>query len=224
MIITIDGPVASGKSTIGKLLAKNLGAYYIYTGLLYRALAYLLMRDYGYTLFSIHNPNEKDIDTLLDPKRYAYRYSDSDGEQIWFDQKNITELLKNPTTDQAASIVSTNPYVRAELNKMQREIANQPMVVIDGRDAGSVVFPQADYKFFLTADPQERAYRWQMQQRQKGNTISFEQAIQFLQERDRRDSQRAIAPLIVPDGAQMINTTAMSIDEVVAKMMAIMGK
>jgi cytidylate kinase len=222
MIITIDGPVASGKSTIGKLLAKKLGAYYIYTGLLYRALAYLLMRDYGYTLASINKPQQKDIDAIVQPQRFAYRYDDQHGEHIWFDQKNITTLLKNPVTDQASSILSINEYVRNVLNKIQREIANQPMVIIDGRDAGSVVFPNADYKFFLTADPRERAQRWQMQQQQKGNTISLQQALQFLEERDLRDSQRSVAPLVVPEGAHVVDTTAMSIEQVVAKMMSLL--
>lgn len=220
MIITIDGPVASGKSTIGKLLAQKIGAYYLYTGLLYRALAYLLIQNFGYKLASIGNPDQKEVKLLLDPERFAYRYNKQAGEQIFFDGTDITPLIKNHLIDQAASILSANNQVREQLNRIQRAIADERTIVVDGRDAGSVVFSHAEYKFFLTADEKERAHRWQMHQAARGNTLSFEQALASVQTRDQRDSQRTYAPLIIPQGAQVIDTTGMKVEQVVAKMIA----
>ncbi len=219
MIITIDGPVCSGKSTIGRALAERLDAYYLYTGLLYRALAYLLMHKHGYTLTSIGNPDLSLVKMFLDPKRFAYSYDVTTGEHILFDGTDITAAIKNAGVDQAASIVSAHNKVREELNKIQRVLAaQQPRIIIDGRDAGSVVFAHAEYKFFLTADEQERAYRWQLQQASRGHTVSFDEALKSLRIRDQRDSQRAHAPLIIPSGAQIINTTGITVEEAVATM------
>ena len=222
MIITIDGPTASGKSSVGRLLAQELGAYYLYTGLLYRALAYILMKDYGYTLESIAVPNLADVQKVLDPKRFIYCYDDQQRERIFFDEVDITPFLKDSATiDQAASIISTNNDVRNALNTMQREIANQQDVVIDGRDSGSVVFPHADYKIFLTASEKERAKRWQLQQEKKGNSVTFDQALSALKTRDERDAKRVHAPLIIPEGAKVIDNTGMSIDQTVMKILKI---
>lgn len=220
MIITIDGPVASGKSTIGKLLAQKIGAYYLYTGLLYRALAYLLMKEFNYTLTSIGNPDQKKVDVLLNPDRFSYHYDEQNGERILFDGTDITSVLKNALVDQAASLVSANNQVREKLNVIQRAIADDHMMVIDGRDAGSVVFAHAHSKFFLTADEKERAVRWQMQQAARGNNLSFDQALALLRERDQRDMQRIYAPLIIPQGAHVIDTTGMTVEHVIAKMMS----
>lgn len=215
MIITIDGPTASGKSTVGRLLAKKVGAYYLYTGLLYRALAYLLMKKFNYTLATIADPNMNHVEGLLDTNRFVYRYDERDRERIFFDDADITPQLKDKTIDQGASIVSTNKQVREMLNALQRKIAEQANVVIDGRDAGSVVFPHADYKFYVTANAMERARRWQMQERQKGNETSLEDAMEFLCQRDQRDSERKHAPLAIPQGAQVIDTTDLTINQVV---------
>lgn len=219
MIITIDGPVASGKSTIGKLLAQKMGAYYLYTGLLYRALAYLLMHHDGYTLTTIGNPDLMKVQRLLEPHRFIYQYDAQTGERIFFDGHDITALMKDALIDQAASIMSAHPLVRKALNVLQRAIADKRRIVIDGRDAGSVVFAHASYKFFLTADEKERARRWQAQQTNKGLTVSLDQALHEIHSRDQRDAQRTHAPLIIPHGAQVIDTTGMSVHDVVQKMM-----
>ncbi len=222
MIITIDGPVASGKSTIGKLLAQKMGAYYLYTGLLYRALAYLLIENFGYTLDSIGNPDQKEVQLLIDPKRFSYRYNEQMGGQLFFDGNDITPLMKNPLIDQASSILSANNQVREQLNRIQRTIADERTIIIDGRDAGSVVFSHAEYKFFLTADERERAHRWQAHQAIKSNNLSLDQAIVSIRMRDQRDSQRTYAPLIIPHGARVIDTTGMSPEQVVTQMMSYM--
>lgn len=217
MIITIDGPTASGKSTVGRLVAKKLGYYYLYTGLLYRALAYLLLKDHGYTLDTIADPDLALVDTLLDPKRLVYRYDADDRERIFFDGSDITSHLKGDRIGQGASIVSTNSEIREKLNALQRAIANDHNVVIDGRDSGSVVFPHAEHKFFLTASEDERAWRWKKQQEQRGEVVTLAQAKQFVNSRDARDSSRAIAPLKKPEGSAVIDGTQMSIDEVVER-------
>src|SRR3989304_8563006 len=193
MIITLDGPTASRKSTIGRMLARTLNYYYIYSGLLYRALAYVLMKQYGYTLDTLSNVKQEDILAVLDPQHFEYSYNG--GEKIIVGGIDITHHLKESMIDQAASIVSTNKGVRAAIDDMQRIIANEHDTVIDGRDAGTVVFPNAEHKFFFTADQTIRAQRWQAQQAQRGNTISLDEAIQFLAIRDTRDSTREHAPL-----------------------------
>ena len=213
MIITIDGPTASGKSSAGRVVAKELGYYYLYTGLLYRGLAYLLMKDFGYNLESIAHPDMQKVDELLDPKKFTYRYDARDRERIFFNGSDITSYLKGDVIGQAASILSTNPEVRERLNILQRKIANDHNVVIDGRDAGSVVFPHATKKFFLTASEQERADRWRELQRKRGITVSFDDALNFIQTRDARDSGRAIAPLTIPEGAQVIDNSDMDLGE-----------
>ncbi len=213
MIITIDGPTASGKSSVGRMLAKKLGYYYLYSGLLYRALAYLLKHEYGYDEENLTNPGADDIAQVLDSKRFVYCYSDKNPEQVFFDGRDITPELKDRSVDRAASILSTNLAVREYLNELQRAIAKQVDVVVDGRDSGSVVFAHADYKFFLTASEQERAKRWREQQEKLGNSMTLEQAVEFIKERDSRDSHREHAPLRVPQGAHSIDNTGMTLQE-----------
>lgn len=219
MIITIDGPTASGKSTAARSIAKKLGYYYLYTGLLYRALAYLLMHHYSYTLDTIANPDLTQADLLLDPHRFNYRYSSQDGEQIFFDTINITDYLKGDVIGQAASILSTNPAIRERLNGLQRAIAHEQNVVIDGRDSGSVVFPHADKKFFLTAGEQVRAERWRTLQRKRGINCSFNEALDFIHTRDERDSNRSIAPLKIPEGAVVIDNSDLSSQETIEQIL-----
>lgn len=214
MIITIDGPTASGKSTVGRLLAKELRYYYLYTGLLYRAVAYLLMKERGYTLESLAHPDISLVEQLLDAKKFHYFYDPTDRERIVYNGVDITDHLKGNTIAQGASIVSADLQVREHLNALQRTIANNHNVVIDGRDSGSVVFPHAEHKFFLTASEDERAVRWQKQQTDRGIMLSIADAQEFIHSRDSRDASRAIAPLTIPNGAQTIDATHLSIAQV----------
>ena len=217
MIITIDGPTASGKSSVSRVLASRLGYYYLYTGLLYRAIAYLLIIHEQETIETIAHADLEKVRALVNSERLSYRYDPQDQEQIFFDGINITCHLKDPIVDQAASILSTNNQVRELLNQLQRSIAQKVHVVIDGRDAGSVVFPHAEHKFFLTADQQERALRWYHEQRARGNDITLEQARESIAARDARDSSRDHAPLIIPEGAKTIDTSGITIVDAVQK-------
>lgn len=216
MIVTIDGPTASGKSTVGRLLAKELGAYYLYTGLLYRALAYQLLKN-GYTLATIASPDLDLVKQILDTQKFEYRYDPENQERIFFNKEDITPQLKDKSMDQAASILSTNQQVRELLNSLQREIAKKNSIVIDGRDSGSIVFPHADYKFFLTASDQVRAERWLAMQKERGNNMPFDQALAYIQERDKRDASREHAPLCVPKEARVVDCTKLNVASVVLK-------
>lgn len=215
MIITIDGPSASGKSTVAKLLAQQLGFYYLNTGFLYRALAFLLQEKYGATQHDLIAPKEEVLQQLLAPVRLDYNYEYKQGAQIIFDGTNITNYLKTPGVSQAASILSKNARVRQLLLNVQRQLAHDHNVVVEGRDTGSVVFPNADYKFFLTASNKERARRWVADQAHKGVFLSLKEAENELSIRDKRDRKREIAPLIVPSDARCIDATVMSINDVI---------
>lgn len=219
MVITIDGPAGSGKSTVAQTLAQKLGFYYINTGLLYRALAFLLIKREGYSEQDLAHPRTQDLKRYLELVHFSYHYSSKGHVTITFEELNITPFLKDEEIDRGASVISVNPIVRKALHDMQHRIKEKHDVVIEGRDTGSSVFPHAEYKFFLTASLQERAQRWQKMQEQRGHTLTLAQAEESLKERDRRDKERTVAPLIVPEGAIEIDSTNMSIDQVIQEMM-----
>jgi len=218
MIITIDGPVASGKSTVACLLAQHLGALYLNSGLLYRALAYFLSEQ-GYTPEQMQHMTIEKVKQLVDVAKFSYVYDDGHAS-IRYDARDLTPLLKNAVIDQAASCLSTVPAVRAFVNDILRATAHGHTVVIDGRDAGSVIFPDATHKFFLTASPHVRAQRWQADQAQRGNQYTLQEALAEVNKRDERDSTRAVAPLSVPEGAVLVSTDTDSVLQVVAKLQA----
>jgi cytidylate kinase len=222
MIITIDGPTASGKSTAARLLAHELGYYYLASGLLFRALAYLLVQEKKYSLQMLSQPSEHDVAFYLESPDFTYTYDPVFKEQVCYKGKQLTPYLKSKEIDQAASILSTNPLVREYLMNMQRSIAQRHDIVVDGRDCGSVVFPYAQVKFYLTADLVVRAQRWREEQLKKGIELSFEQAKKEVEVRDLRDMSREIAPLKVPEGAVIVDNTKFTMDETVAYMKSIL--
>lgn len=219
MIITIDGPVASGKSTVSRMLAHKLRYYYLCSGLLYRALGYLLINKYGYTLETVGNPQEEDIMSCFDSHKFLYQYASDTQERIVFDGVDITVQLKERFMDKVASIVSVNEQVRTAVTQIQRDIASEYNVVTDGRDVGSVVFPHAEYKFFITATVEVRAARWRKDQEKYGNHFSVDEAIAIITDRDERDKNRTIAPLIVPEGAIVIDTSDLDIEQTIDAML-----
>lgn len=215
MIITIDGPSASGKTTIAQLVAQRLGIFYLSSGMLFRALAYALFEYYGYTLKTIARVTQADLDRLRIEHTISYYYDSSGVMKIRIDDADITALLKTPEIDQLASCIAINPLVRHDMMRLQREIAQKHSLIVDGRDCGSVIFPHADYKFFMTASLPVRAARFQADQHKKGRTLSLKQAHAELTQRDERDSTRDLAPLIVPQGAVVIDTSDQTIGAVV---------
>ena len=212
MIIAIDGPVASGKSTVARLLAEKLDYYYLASGLLFRAYAYCIMQQH-INVHAIMNMSENELRALLNTITIVYTYNKENKEQVWHNQQLLNPLLTNPEIAQAASYIGTNARIRDHLVAVQRAIAQKQNIVTEGRDAGSVVFPHADYKFYITASSEVRARRWQEFQHHKGIFISHEQALQEITHRDNRDSKRTYAPLVIAPGAHVIDSSTLDQQE-----------
>lgn len=217
MIIAIDGPVASGKSTIARRLAHNLGFYYLYTGFLYRGIAYVLAHRYGYDTDMMEHPRPEAIDEIVHRKGFEYRYEQG-APKIIFEGEDISQYLKSKEVDEWSSRISAHPYVRDAVLEYQVRIGATHDVVAEGRDVGTVVFPEADYKFFLTASVEVRARRWQGMQAQRGAHYSFEESCAAVRERDNRDQDRAHSPLKQASDALLIDCSEMTVDQVVALM------
>jgi cytidylate kinase len=224
MIITIDGPAASGKSSLARALAQKLTLYYLCSGMLYRACAYILHHYAHYSEQNISHPKREDIVHYCNTYRVNYVYSIHHGVQIFFDGQEITSHLKSAVIDTCASLLSSNKELRIEVLGMQRAIADGHDLVADGRDMGSVAFPHADYKFFLTASVDERARRWQNDQAAQGNIISLESAAHAISQRDQRDTIRAHAPLILPEGAITIDNTNVTHEQTLQMIVAYINK
>jgi cytidylate kinase len=214
MIITIDGPAASGKSTVAQLIAKEKSFFYINTGYFYRALAYKLLeqginnfeRYVGIGLVELQNY------TRFDSLEYFY---DVEGVKLFSEGSEITTFLKTPAVDEAASYISLNQDVRSLVTNYVRQLAGKKSVIIEGRDAGISIFPTADLKIFLTASLYVRAKRWQIFQQSRGFSMSFDEAYELISGRDKRDTERPISPLVKPDDALIIDSSDLSLEQVV---------
>jgi cytidylate kinase len=217
--VAIDGFVASGKTTLGKLLATELGYLYLDTGAMYRAVAYLALmngvdldNEHGLVTMLAHHR----IDIVNDPQApHGYR--------VRIDGFDMGERLFDPDVAAAVSSVAALPLIREELVRRQREIARQGPVVMAGRDIGTVVLPDARYKFFLTASVDERARRRQAEFAARGLAVPFEEVRDQIVERDRLDTTRAASPLRPAPDAVTIDSTALQPEQVVVKMRAAMA-
>ena len=212
-IIAIDGPSGAGKSTLGRRLARELGLLYIDTGAMYRAVALAAARE---------GADPSDADGVAEvARRVSIRLEgDPDSLRVILDGRDVSEEIRGEGVGSAASVVSTIPAVRREMVRRQREMGGVG-VVLDGRDIGTVVFPSADVKFFLTAVPEERARRRFDEERAKALGQSFEETLADINERDRRDSTRDDSPLRAASDAVVIDTTELSIEEVFQRMMQV---
>lgn len=203
-IITIDGPSGAGKSTIAKLIADKLGFKYLDTGAMYRAV----------TLYMIENQvdikNEEEVINALNKLNIGF----DSNYRIYLDSQDITEDIRKEKVVKFVSEVSAISSVRRKMVDLQRDIAKEGNYILDGRDAGSVVFPNADYKFYLDASLEERAKRRYKEELSKEVDISFEAVKESIKKRDKYDSNRKDSPLVVPENAIIIDTTNMTIDEV----------
>ena len=228
MIITIDGPTASGKSTVARLIAEQLGYTYINSGLLFRAVAYLLLKkaDNDLDLLTHDLPmfDTQELENLMRDEELHYRFVKDKGPELFVRHEHITQLLKTPEIDKAASLVATHASVRQVLLEFQQELAKNHDVVADGRDCGTVVFPHANYKFFLTASIEVRAVRWQGEQEIRGKKFTLEEAICLVCERDARDSNRSIAPLKPATDAFIIDSSHMTVQEVISEITAVIQR
>jgi len=213
IIITIDGVAASGKSTLARMLAHKFHYYYVNSGLLYRTLAYLLIHKFGYNESTIVHVDTKDIAACFDPSIFEYVYDEKNQERILFNTQDITAYLKDSFVDKIASITSVNVYVRHFITDIQHSLAEKYNIVIDGRDVGSVVFPHAQVKFYLTAAVEVRAKRWLVDQKKRGHDYTLHQAIEKIADRDERDRERSVGPLIIPQGAIVVDNSIMNLQE-----------
>jgi len=220
MIITIDGPVASGKSSVAKALAKKLGFYYLYTGLLYRAVAYVLINVKKILSHDFTDDDVKQVTDFSWIKDITYSYHD-DRPHVFYQGQEITQHLSAVDIEQVASRISAHSNVRQALLELQRTIANDHNLIADGRDCGTVVFPDADLKFFLTADVDVRAQRLLNDQSRGAGSKTLEEICASIEERDRRDQTRSIAPLKVPVDAVIVDSSHFTFDQSVATFLQI---
>ena len=210
--IAIDGPAGAGKSTIAKRLAKELGYHYVDTGAIYRTLGYF---------FDLVGIGPKDIDgitRLIDECVIEIEW-DSDGSQHMFlNEIDVSEDIRTPEISKIASQISAHALVRDTLLDMQRDVAKKHNVIMDGRDIGSVVLPKADVKFYLTASPEVRAKRRHDELLAKGSKDSFSKVLKDVNDRDYADMNRKVAPLKQTKSHILVDTSDMTVDEVIETM------
>ncbi|MEA5094353.1 (d)CMP kinase [Sedimentibacter saalensis] len=211
MIIAIDGPSGAGKSTVARLLSRELGFEYIDTGAMYRALAYKAY---------INNIEVKEdtIDEMLETTEVDY--SDN---KIFLDKMNVESLIRSEEISKYASKISAFKNVRTKMVELQRNIAKNKNVILDGRDIGTKVFPDADFKFFITASVETRAERRYEQLLAGGTAADRDNVLEDIKKRDINDSTREFSPLKKADDAILIDTTHMEINEVVRKIKDFVG-
>lgn len=213
-IIAIDGPVASGKSACGKEIAQRLGFCYLDTGALYRAIGLKVIQ------CEIDFDDHITIGKMLEDTQISLE-STANGQHTLLDGEDVSEAIRGQEVGTAASAVSKIPEVRRSLLGIQREMGRQGGIVLDGRDIGTIVFPDAEIKFFLIANAQERARRRFKELREKGITIEYAAVLKEANDRDKADASRTEAPLKIADDAFQIDSSGKNIEETVAEMIRI---
>lgn len=207
--IAIDGPAGAGKSTIAKAVAKDLGIIYLDTGAMYRATAYLALQK------GIDPKDEQKVSEMLEDLKMDVVYKDGE-QRIIVNGIDATPYLREHYMSKAASDISALPCVRYKMVDLQRDFASKNDVVLDGRDIGTFVLPNANCKFFLTASPEERAQRRMKDLEEKGEKVDYQTLLSDIIQRDYNDSHREVAPLKQADDADFVDTTQMSVEDVVA--------
>jgi cytidylate kinase len=214
MIIAIDGPSGAGKSTLGRMLARELGLLYIDTGAMYRAAALAVLRS------GVSTQDGAAVAEVVTNARITLE-GDPDSLRVMLDGRDVSDEIRTEEVSHTASVISTISEVRRALVSRQRVLgARGRGAVLDGRDIGTIVFPQADLKFFLTARPEERAHRRYEEERLRERDLTFEDTLADINKRDHRDSTREDSPLVIADDAIVIDSTELSIDEVYERMMS----
>jgi len=214
-VLTIDGPSGSGKGTVSQRVAQQLGWHYLDSGALYRALAVMAQHN---------NVDTSDVAALQRcaqhmPLRFV---PSAQGVRVWLNEQDMSDELRLESTGARASSIAAISEVRSALLERQRSFRQLPGLVADGRDMGTVIFPDAPYKVFLTASAEERAQRRYKQLNAQGVCIKLADLVREISARDQRDMQRATAPLKPAADAHRIDTTAMTIDEVIARVLALL--
>ncbi len=212
--IAIDGPAGAGKSTIAKLAAKKLNFLYVDTGAMYRAMAYYFMTH------GIAPEDEEQIKMSCPDIRIQLKYEDQT-QQIYLNDVNVSDKIRQEEVGNMASKTSAYPFVRQKLTSLQKEIAASENIIMDGRDIGTCVLPEAQLKIYLTASVHTRAMRRYQELLEKGSDCDIEEIEKDIEERDYRDMHREIAPLKAAEDAVVVDSSEMSIDQVVDKIMAL---
>ncbi|MBW2433919.1 MAG: (d)CMP kinase [Deltaproteobacteria bacterium] len=212
LLITIDGPAGAGKTSVSRALARRLGYRYVDTGALYRGVAFEVKRQ------GIDPESEAALAALCDRIQLAFK-QEGDGMRLYSASTDISDLIRTPEISMLASAVSAKPVVRKYLLSVQKDIGRRKAAVFEGRDMGTVVFPEADVKFFLDASSQTRARR-RYDELKSESGQSLKQVEKDMLRRDRDDSTRSLAPLRPADDAIIIDSSDLSIDEVVESMLA----
>lgn len=216
--VAIDGPAGAGKSTLARRLAQELGYRYVDTGAIYRTVAYF---------FDLWGVSPKDIDGIeryIDELTIQIEYDETGLQHMIMNGMDVTNDIRTQEISQKASVVSAHAIVREMLLDMQRQVAENYDVVMDGRDIGTVVLPKATVKIFLTASPEVRANRRTKELLEKGQKASFDQILKEIQQRDYQDTHREVAPLKMARDSVKLDTSELSIDETLAAMKEIVAK
>ena len=216
--IAIDGPAGADKSTIAKRLAKELGYQYVDTGAIYRTVAYFL---------DLWGVSPKDIDGVtryIDELTIGIEYDEDGVQHMIMNGMDVTDDIRTQDISQKASLVSAHAIVRDMLLDMQRDVAKQYNVIMDGRDIGTVVLPKANVKIFLTASAEVRAKRRTEELTAKGQKANYNQILKEIQQRDYQDTHREVAPLKLARDSIKVDTSEMDIEQVIAEIKTIVGK
>ncbi len=216
--IAIDGPAGAGKSTIARALAKELGYYYVDTGAIYRTVAYFL------DLLGVSPKDVDGVERYIDELTIEIQYDETGKQHMIMNGLDVTGEIRTQDISQKASLVSAHAVVREVLLDMQRDVAKKHNVIMDGRDIGTVVLPQATAKIFLTASAEVRARRRTDELLAKGEKANFEQVLKEIRQRDDQDMNRPIAPLKQAKDACLLDTSDLSIEEVLEAMKKIIAE
>lgn len=215
--IAIDGPAGAGKSTIARILAKKMGYIYVDTGAMYRSMALACLRK------KIDKNDEKAVCEVCEKADIAIRYEN--GEQVvLLNQENVNGFIRTEEVGNITSAIAVYPEVREKLVELQRKLADEENVVMDGRDIGTTVLPNADTKIFLTASVEVRAQRRYLELKEKNISCNLEEIEKDIKERDDRDSHREVSPLAQANDAILVDASDLTINEVVDKIMTIASK
>lgn len=214
--IAIDGPAGAGKSTIAKLAAKELNFIYVDTGALYRTVGLAATRN------NVEAKPSEELDELLDKTKVELAFNENNEQIVLLDGEDVSDLIRTPQASMMASAISAVPAVRAYLLDLQRNIAKTNNVIMDGRDIGTVVLPDAKIKIFLSADPEDRAKRRYDELVEKGMDVKYEDILEDVKTRDYNDSHREIAPLKPAEDSILVNTTGNTLEQSVELLIKIM--
>ena len=215
--VAIDGPAGAGKSTIAKLAAKKLNFIYVDTGALYRTLGLAGAESKA----DIHDDSQ--LERLLQNSRVELKYSGSE-QRVLLNGEDVSERIRSSEMGAAASEISAIPRVREHLLDMQRDMAKSNNVIMDGRDIGTVVLPNADVKIFLTASPECRAKRRLRDLEEKGEAVDYDEVLQMIIKRDYQDSHRKTAPLKPADDSILIDTTELDLEQSADKIISVIAE